>query len=209
MRRPLPIARLYKEYTSERAPLDWARTQMNLGAALETLGVREEGTARLTDAIAVYREALEVDTKTRAPALWAMTHFSLGSALFRLGERTGSTPMLRQAAAAYREALQEQNCNRAPTQWVAAQTCVANVLVALGVRESGTEELEEAVSAYGKALEVYDRERAPLQCAIIAANQGIALSHIDERRKDVEMAKLAVIRIEISRRQRLGRSCQL
>ena len=185
-----------KEYTSERAPLDWARTQMNLGAALEALGVREEGTARLTDAIAAYREALQGSTKARAPALWAMTQFSLGSALFRLGERTGNTPTLRQAAAAYREALQEQNSNRAPTQLAAAQACFANLLVALGARESGTAELEEAVSAYGKALEVYDREQAPLQFAAIAANQGIALSHIAERRKDLEMAKLAAVQIE-------------
>jgi hypothetical protein len=30
-----------------RAPLDWATTQMNLGTALQTLGERESGPARL------------------------------------------------------------------------------------------------------------------------------------------------------------------
>lgn len=185
-----------KEYSRARAPLDWARTQLNLGAALEALGAREKGTARLIEAIAVYREALQENTKTRAPALWAMAHFSLGSALFRLGERAGDTFMFREAAAAYREALQEHGRDRAPIQWAAGQICFGNVLFALGARESGTAELEEAVSAYGKALEVYDRACAPLQCAAIAANQGAALSHIAERRKDLEMAKLAVVQIE-------------
>jgi tetratricopeptide (TPR) repeat protein len=70
-----------KEYSRERAPLDWARTKMNLGAALEALGAREDGTVRLIDAIAAYREALQENTKVRAPALWAMTQLSLGNAL--------------------------------------------------------------------------------------------------------------------------------
>ncbi len=185
-----------KEYSCERAPLDWARTQMNLGAALEALGAREEGTARLIDAIAAYRQALKGNTKARAPALWAMTHFSLANALFRLGENAGDTSMLRESAAAYREALQEQSRERTPVQWAAGQICFANTLFALGTRESATAELEEAVFAYGKALEVYNRDRAPLQWAAVAANQGVALAQIAERQKDVEMAKLAVKRIE-------------
>jgi hypothetical protein len=40
-------------------PLDWAATQSDLGNALETLGERESGTARLEEAVAAYRAALE------------------------------------------------------------------------------------------------------------------------------------------------------
>ena len=43
----------------ERVPLDWAMTQNNLGNALQTLGERESGTARLEEAVAAYRAALE------------------------------------------------------------------------------------------------------------------------------------------------------
>jgi tetratricopeptide (TPR) repeat protein len=39
-----------KEYTRERVPLDWARTQSNLDAALRTLGKREAGTTCLQEA---------------------------------------------------------------------------------------------------------------------------------------------------------------
>ena len=46
-----------EERTRERVPLDWARTQNNLGAALETLGGRESGTAKLEEAVAAHRDA--------------------------------------------------------------------------------------------------------------------------------------------------------
>jgi len=36
-----------EERTRERAPLDWAATQNDLGIALRRLGERESGTARL------------------------------------------------------------------------------------------------------------------------------------------------------------------
>jgi hypothetical protein len=42
----------------EQIPLDWATTQNNLGGALQTLGEREGGTARLDQAVAAYRTAL-------------------------------------------------------------------------------------------------------------------------------------------------------
>ena len=71
----------------ERVPLDWAMTQMNLGNALGTLGEREAGTARLEDAVAAYRAALEERTRERVPLDWAMTQMNLGNALRTLGER--------------------------------------------------------------------------------------------------------------------------
>jgi hypothetical protein len=44
---------------------DWATTQNNLGGALETLGERESGTARLEEAVTAYRAALEERTRER------------------------------------------------------------------------------------------------------------------------------------------------
>src|ERR1700730_2886848 len=46
-------------------PLDWAAAQINLGSALWTLGERESGTARLEEAGAAYRAALEEQTRGR------------------------------------------------------------------------------------------------------------------------------------------------
>ena len=41
-----------KEVTRERVPLEWAMTQMNLGAVLTRLGERESGTGKLEEAVA-------------------------------------------------------------------------------------------------------------------------------------------------------------
>jgi len=52
-------------------------TQMNLGTALQALGARESGTARLEEAVAAYREALQENTRERVPLDWAMTQMNL------------------------------------------------------------------------------------------------------------------------------------
>ena len=50
-------------------PLQWAGAQNNLGAALAALGERENGTARLEQAVAAYCEALKELTRERVPLL--------------------------------------------------------------------------------------------------------------------------------------------
>ena len=72
-----------------------------------TLGARESGTARLEEAVAAFREALQENTRARVPLHWAMTQMNLGNALETLGERESGTARLEEAVAAYREALQE------------------------------------------------------------------------------------------------------
>jgi hypothetical protein len=46
-------------------------TQNNLGIALQTLGARESGTARLEEAVTAYRDALLERTRDRVPLQWA------------------------------------------------------------------------------------------------------------------------------------------
>src|SRR5262249_55644354 len=47
-----------EEYTRERVPLKWAKTQDALGNALRTHGERENGTAQLKEAVNAYDSAL-------------------------------------------------------------------------------------------------------------------------------------------------------
>ena len=81
----------------ERVPLDWARTQMNLGNALERLGERESGTGRLEEAVTAYRAALEERTRERVPLDWAMSTGNQGVALMLIAERLGDVPTARLA----------------------------------------------------------------------------------------------------------------
>ena len=64
----------------ERVPLQWAMTQNNLGNALESLGERESGTARLEEAVAAYRDALKEYTRERVPYYRDLTQKNLDEA---------------------------------------------------------------------------------------------------------------------------------
>ena len=66
-----------EEFTRERAPSQWAMTQMNLGGALLRLGERGDDAA-LTRAVSVFEAALEEFTRERAPSQWATTQMNLG-----------------------------------------------------------------------------------------------------------------------------------
>ncbi|HEY4848135.1 MAG TPA: hypothetical protein VIH87_10200 [Methylocella sp.] len=174
-------------------PLDWAKTQMNLGNALRVLGERESGTARLEEAVSAFRNALQEFTRARAPLQWAQTQNSLGLALWRLlGERESGTARLEEAVAAFREALQENTRARVPLERAGTQTNLGIALRALGARESGTARLEEAVSAYREALQELTRERVPLQWARTQVNLGVALSSLGERESGTARLEEAV-----------------
>ena len=51
----------------DRVPLDWAKTQANLGNALWRLGERESGTARLEEAINCWDACLTVALSAGLP----------------------------------------------------------------------------------------------------------------------------------------------
>ena len=180
------------EYTRGRVPLDWARTQNNLGNALSTLGERESGTARLDEAVVAYRAALLEWTRERVPLDWAMTQNNLGIVLQTLGARESGTVRLEEAVAAYRAALLEFARERVPLNWAMTQNNLGNALSDLGERESGTARLEEAVTAYRAALLERTRERVPLNWATTQNNLGAALQTIGERESGTARLEEAV-----------------
>src|SRR6185437_13965070 len=166
------------EYLRSEAQALYERgaAQNDLGNALQTLGGRESGTARLEEAVAAYRAALEERTRERVPLDWAMTQTNLGAALQTLGGRESGTARLEEAVVAYREALEEWTRERVPLDWATTQNNLGNALQTLGERESGTARLEEAVAAYRAALTERTRERVPLDWATTQNNLGIALA---------------------------------
>ena len=124
------------------------RTQNNLGIALLTLGERESGTARLEEAVAAYRAALEELTRERVPLDWARTQNNLGDALSRLGERESGTARLEEAVAAYRAALEELTRERVPLDWATTQNNLGNALA--NARRAG--ERDGAARGGGRGL---------------------------------------------------------
>jgi tetratricopeptide (TPR) repeat protein len=155
--------------------------QNALGVALGTLGARESGTARLEEAVRVFRAALLERTRERIPLEWAATQSDLGAALQTLGAREGGTARLEQSVAAYHAALQEQTRDRVPLNWARTQNNLGNALHALGQRESGMRRFEEAIRAYRAALEERTRERVPPDWAATQHNLGNTLKVLGQR----------------------------
>jgi tetratricopeptide (TPR) repeat protein len=165
----------------------------DLGRALRTLGERDSNTARLEEAIAVYREALREFARERVPLDWAMTQNNLGNALETLGERDSDTARLEEAVVAYREALREQTREGVPLKWAGTQNNLGTALQALGERDSDTARLEEAVVAYREALREQTREGVPLKWATTQNNLGTALQALGERDCDTARLEEAVV----------------
>ena len=190
-------------FTRERLPLDWARTQNNLGSAFLSLGERQPMAGWFEKAIQAYSAALQVLSRKEAPLDWAAAQSNLGFVLLRLCERDialepggprasdfpagaragpfvqGSlapaiSERLRQAVSAFQASLEERTRARAPLDWAGTQNNLANALLKLGAGENGTARIQEAVAAYGAALQEYTREQAPAYWAMSFGNQGVA-----------------------------------
>jgi tetratricopeptide (TPR) repeat protein len=169
------------EISRSEEPFVWAMAQNDRGAALESLGERQNGTERLEEAAAAFRQALLERTRDRAPLDWAMTENNLGNVLVSLGERQNETSQLRQAVEVFQQALLEPTLKRAPLQWAATQNSLGAAYLSLGERESGTADLEASTSAFQEALLERTRERAPLDWAMTENNLGVALLSLGER----------------------------
>ena len=191
-----------KEWTRERAPLDWARTEHNLGTVLASLGEREPGTARLEAAVTALQEALKERTRERVPLDWATTQNNLGGALARLGEQEPGTAQLEAAVTAFQEALKERTRERVPLDWATTQNNLGGALVDLGEQEPGTAQLEAAVTAFQEALKERTRERVPLDWATTQNNLGGALVDLGEREPGTARLEAAVTAFQEALKER-------
>jgi tetratricopeptide (TPR) repeat protein len=115
---------IYRRYLAltprAERPLEWAKTQMNLGVALATLGERESATARLEEAVAAFREALQGLTRARTPLDWARTQNNLGDALRSLGERESGAARLEEAVSANHISRRSPNASKSESMIVGA-----------------------------------------------------------------------------------------
>ncbi|MCI5112851.1 MAG: helix-turn-helix domain-containing protein [Marivita sp.] len=126
------------------------------GIVLWTLGERESGTARLEEAVATNRAALEERTRERVPLDWAMTQNNLGNALRALGARESGTARLEEAVAAFRAALEERTRERVQFLWALTTENLGLAYEALFDKTGDLAKLEEAIALVRAAREVYD-----------------------------------------------------
>ncbi len=173
-------------------PTDWAMTQNNLGIVLASLGERESGTARLDEAVAAFRAALEVYTRADMPTDWAMTQNNLGTVLQSLGEREGGHGAAGRGRRRLPRRAGGQNPRRHADRLGRDPEQPRHRAQTLGERESGTARLEEAVAAYRAALEVSTRDAMPTDWAMTQNNLGTVLQSLGERESGTARLEEAV-----------------
>src|SRR5579883_2131256 len=98
-------------------PLDWAKTQSRLSAALRALGARIDDPVMLHSAMTACDHALEVYRIDTAPEDWARTVALLGAAQVVLGERDSDPAWLNAALNSYRLAMSVYTRDAAPVDW--------------------------------------------------------------------------------------------
>ncbi|HWD58895.1 MAG TPA: hypothetical protein VG308_11480, partial [Stellaceae bacterium] len=79
-----------QECTQQRAPMQWAMTQNNLGGALLRLGERGEGNARFEAAVGAYNNALSVFIASSAIYYLEMCWENRDRGIALLAKRRGS-----------------------------------------------------------------------------------------------------------------------
>ena len=180
-----------KEWTRERVPLNWARTQNNLGNALRALGRREAGTERLEQAVQSYKGALEEWPRESVPLDWARSQINLGETFIELGRGEAGTERQEQALAVFDAVLKECTSDRMQSYWANAQRGRALALQDIGRRVDGTGQLEQAADALRASLKEVTRERSPLEWARIQHDIGTTLRILGERERSPERLEQA------------------
>jgi ATP-dependent Clp protease adapter protein ClpS len=154
-------------------------------------------TARLEEAVAAHRAALEEYSREHTPLEWANARCNLGHALIGIDGYGSGTARLEEAVTTYRAALMEGP--RLPlSQWANIHDNLGNALFTLGTREGGIARLKEAIATYSEVLTDTMRERQPFQWAISAGNQGVSFSLLAERLGDGRAAETAVAQITMA-----------
>ena len=122
--------------TPERAPLDYAMTQNDLGNAYRALAAHQDPLESLTKAVAAYQEALRFYSPERAPLSYAMTQNNLGNAYRALAAHQDPLESLTKAVAAYQEALRFYSPERTPLSYAMTQNNLGNAYITLAAHAS-------------------------------------------------------------------------
>jgi uncharacterized caspase-like protein len=182
----------------DERPLDWAKTQNNLGNTLQIIGKREPGVEKLEAAIAAYRLALKATSRKADAKMWAQMQNNLGVALAELGDKANRLPYLNQAVFAYDLALDVRTRAAEPELWAETQVNLGSVHISKANLDKRSDGLEKAAGFLNAALEVLTREKTPRSWASAQNNLALALRRIGDDKKDIaSLRKSAAIYEEI------------
>ena len=169
------------QFMQRRRGPNWAR--IKVGIARTKLDLRQGNrTENVEQAIAAFRDAQTVFTKTARPDLWADIQVRLSRAFwYRNTGRRGEN--LEEAIALADSALQIFSREKSPRDWASAQSALGAAYWAR-LNGSRADNIEKAIAAYEQALVVTPREKHPGSWAGLQDN--IAMAYAERRRGHVQ-----------------------
>ena len=154
-----------KELNPDKYPLDWAKTQNNLGITLTILGELKRKPSDVEEAIKAFRSALEKRKRGLVATDWAKTQNNLGIALKILGEQLKQPRLVHDAVKAFNLALEVRNFEADSLEWAKTQINLGNAFQALGKLERAAgnlkgafRHLDAASNAFSKAIQEYRKQ---------------------------------------------------
>ncbi len=176
----------------EEHPIEWARLKTDLGVSLISLGWKQFGVEKLTEAVGALREALEVPEFTRDPQVCAWAEEKLSQALGELGKREGKAETIRESIAAANRALDILDPKENPAQWARAQGALGMGHLALSRLDQAGEHFQAAVSAFESELTEFTRLGLRLESGIAKTNMASAYLEWGEKAWLPEKTRRAV-----------------
>jgi tetratricopeptide (TPR) repeat protein len=179
-------------YTPDVAPLDYAKTQNDLGVAYLRLSEHEDPVGNLRRAIEAFEQALRFWTPDVAPLDYARAQSHLGSAYGRLSEHEDPVGNLRRAIEAFKQALRFRTPDVAPLDYAKTQNNLGSAYGRLSEHEDPVGNLRRAIKAFEQALRFWTPDVAPLDYATIQNNLGVAYLRLSEHEDPVGNLRRAI-----------------
>jgi tetratricopeptide (TPR) repeat protein len=164
----------------EQQPAAWATTKHHLACLLTQLGLEQNDSDKLRQAIADFQEALEVRTLSSSSQDWVATQHALGRAWDALGRRESGVRALECAIEAYVLALSQCPRELAALDWAVLQFDLGNAWLQIGYRLQQAASLQSATQAYRAALQVFDAEQQSTQWTQASHRMAAALHRVGE-----------------------------
>ena len=95
--------------TQDETPVDWAETKLNYGVIIHTIGVLEDDSRMLKDALDTYKSAINFIDRNEDPQTWACAMSNIGVVLCQLGTHRRGARTLEQALVALEHAVGAQS----------------------------------------------------------------------------------------------------
>jgi tetratricopeptide (TPR) repeat protein len=169
------LGRAARFFTPQRAPLDYASIQNNLGLAYRSLSEVEDYVQNLRLAVTAFGHAARYYAPAAHPLEFAVVQNNLGATYITLSASADRKNNLRNAIQAFRRALTFLKAEEAPLYFALTHNNLGIAYAELAELEEGetrTENLRRAMTAFQRAGRFLTEDHAPMHYAQVLNNMG-------------------------------------